>query len=338
MHKTTNHPNTVLVLIAIALLVSTHPVYGNAASTDVNEVSYSKDTYTYKNVGNHSILADVYRYSGEEIRPAVIYIHGGALIMGTREWLDSEALGLYLNAGFVVISIDYRLAPETKLHNIIEDLKDAYSWVRGNGPILFKIDPNRIAVVGSSAGGYLTLMAGFHLKPRPAALVSFYGYGDVSGPWYAQPDPFYNKQPTISKDQALEGIGDSIISCTPTETSWRKRQSFYLYCRQKGLWPIEVSGHDPVKELEWFSRYEPLRNITEAYPPTMLLHGKKDTDVPFQQSVLMAEALKRRNVDYEFVSNPDWGHGFDWVGMKEPSVKEAFDRVIAFLTRYLRSR
>ena len=93
----------------------------------------------------------------------------------------------YLNAGYTIISIDYRLAPHTKLQQIIEDLEDAYRWVRADGPKLFRIDPNRIAVVGHSAGGYLALMAGFVLKPRPKALVSFYGYGDIAGEWYRRP-------------------------------------------------------------------------------------------------------------------------------------------------------
>ena len=52
-----------------------------------------------------------------------------------------------------IISIDYRLAPQAKLQQIIQDLQDAYQWVRADGPKLFRIDPNRIAVVGHSAGG-----------------------------------------------------------------------------------------------------------------------------------------------------------------------------------------
>ena len=242
-----------------------------------------------------------------------------------------------MKAGYTVISIDYRLAPETKLAEIIKDLEDAYAWVRSQGTALFNIDPDRIAVVGHSAGGYLTLMAGFRLKPRPSALVSFYGYGDITGPWYSQPDSFYNQKPSISRDQAIEFIGDSIVSNPAAEPNWPNgRAKFYLYCRQQGLWPKEVSGHDPVKEVAWFSEYEPLRNVSPAYPPTLLLHGEKDTDVPYEQSVWMAEAFKRHDVDYEFISKPDWGHGFDGAGFKERSVQEAFDRILKFLEKHLR--
>ena len=74
--------------------------------------------------------------------------------------------------GFVIVSIDYRLAPETKLPAIIEDVQDAWRWLRQEGPKRFGIDPERMAAAGGSAGGYLTLMTGFCLKPRPRALVS----------------------------------------------------------------------------------------------------------------------------------------------------------------------
>ena len=56
----------------------------------------------------------------------------------------------------------------------------------------------------------------------------------------------------------------------------------------------------------------------------MLLHGEQDTDVPFQQSVLMAEALKHHNVHYEFITDPNWNHVFDYQGINEPSVNVNF--------------
>lgn len=141
----------------------------------------AKTTYTYKTVGDLHIQADVYRLPADEIRPAILWIHGGALIWGSRCWLDPVQVDNYVDAGYTVIALDYRLAPQVKLNQILEDLDDAYSWVRSEGPQLFRIDPSRIAVVGLSAGGYLTLMAGFRLSPRPATLVSCYGYGDIAG-------------------------------------------------------------------------------------------------------------------------------------------------------------
>lgn len=78
-------------------------------------MSKVKVTYVYKMVHDCKIQADVYRCPGEERRPAILWLHGGALIFGNRSMLPGEQMELYLAAGYTVISIDYRLAPETKL-------------------------------------------------------------------------------------------------------------------------------------------------------------------------------------------------------------------------------
>src|SRR5262245_1863806 len=71
-----------------------------------------KMTYTYKTAGTCAIKADVYPVAGDKPHPAVIWIHGGALIMGSREQVDRALLAKLTKAGYVVVSIDYRLAPE----------------------------------------------------------------------------------------------------------------------------------------------------------------------------------------------------------------------------------
>ena len=75
----------------------------------------SPELLVYKTVGGHSIHADFYRPPGHEVRPLIFWIHGGALIGGHRGNLRTDQLVRYLGAGYAVLSIDYRLAPETKL-------------------------------------------------------------------------------------------------------------------------------------------------------------------------------------------------------------------------------
>ena len=94
-------------------------------------------TYTYKTVGELEIHADVYRPDDDITRPVAVWIHGGALIMGNRGWTATRAKDLLLDAGYAVVSIDYRLAPETLLPGIIEDLEDAFAWIEREGPQLF---------------------------------------------------------------------------------------------------------------------------------------------------------------------------------------------------------
>ena len=201
--------------------------------------------------------------------------------------------------GFVIVSIDYRLAPETKLPGIIEDVQDAWRWLRQEGPKQFGIDPDRIATAGGSAGGYLTLMTGFCLEPRPRALVSYYGYGDITTPWYSKPDAFYRRQPLVPKDEAYRCVGNRVLSEPPTPN---RRGRFYLYCRQHGIWPNEVAGHDPLAEPKWFDPYCPIRNVTAKYPPAMLIHGTADTDVPYAESKNMAARLAEAKVKHELIT------------------------------------
>jgi len=263
-------------------------------------------TFIYKKAAGCDIKADVFGPPSDGPKPAAVHIHGGALIMGSRHLSpNTRVLRALLDAGFRVISIDYRLAPETKLPGIIEDVRDAFRWVRRQAGEL-QIDADRLAVCGGSAGGYLTLMTGFRVNPRPKALAAFWGYGDITGAWYSRPDPFYLKQPPVSKEEALASVTASAVSQPPPKNN---RRLFYLYCRQQGIWPQQVGGHDPFKENRWFDLYSPIRNVDAAYPPTMLVHGTADTDVPYEQSKMMAERFTKAGVEHQFVTVPDGGHG-----------------------------
>ena len=140
-------------------------------------------TCTYKTVADCDIKVDVYRQAKRAVSAGtIVYIHGGCLIYGSRQGINPRQMALYQEAGYTVVAMDYRLAPETKLPEIIEDLQAAFRWIGDKGPDLFSGDPGQIAVVGHSAGGYLALMAGCYAVPRPKAVVAFYGYGDIVVP------------------------------------------------------------------------------------------------------------------------------------------------------------
>jgi acetyl esterase/lipase len=293
---------------------------------------YSKQTVIYKTVQDLPIHADVYLPQGEKLRPAILWLHGGALIFGNRTMLPLEQTEMYLKAGFAVVAIDYRLAPEAKLEAILEDLRDAAHWVRGQGADVFHLDPDRLAVVGHSAGGYLTLMAGFCVHPRPKALVSFYGYGDIVGDWYSRPDPHYCQEPAVAVEIARQGVGRQVLTGSPFTGDLDPRWLFYLFCRQQGLWPKEVAGYDPQAQPQAFEKLCPVRNVSQEYPPTLLLHGDEDTDVPYEQSQEMAEALRKHHVPHRLVRMKGLGHGFDFQpGLVHPEVAQAFEAVVAFL-------
>jgi len=284
-------------------------------------------THTYKTVGGLPLRADVYRPDNRGGRPIVVWIHGGGLILGSRRALPEDQRRLYLQSGYVVVSIDYRLAPETKLPGILEDLGDAWAWVRAHAAEIGG-DPARVAVVGQSAGGHLALAAGQRLRPAPRAIVSFYGYGDLAGGWYATPD-------TGVKGYNEADARGSVGSKPLAEGNDDRRDIFSMWARQAGRRPQEIVG----TEGEGLVPFSPRRNVGPLFPPTLLLHGDADTTVPLAQARQMAEALAGAGVPHRLRILPGSGHAFDFAdrALGQRDVAEAFGDVLVFLSQWLGS-
>jgi acetyl esterase/lipase len=316
-------------LRVLALAVAVALGRGRAAA----ETALPKTTYTYKTVGKTKIEADVYRAADKKVRPVLVWIHGGALIVGSRTSVPKDLLDLCRTEGYALVSLDYRLAPEVKLPAIIEDIQDAFRWLRKQGPKRFHIDPDKIVVTGGSAGGYLTMMTGIRIKPRPRALVAYWGYGDVDGPWYTKPSDFYRKQvPLVSKKEAYKAVGGPVLTGTDSKTG-PARGKFYLYLRQNGMWTREVSGFDPATERRKLDPYCPVRKLTSDYPPILMIHGTKDTDVPYEESAAMARELARLKLPHELITVQGAGHGLG--GGDKKKVADAHRRALAFICKHL---
>jgi dipeptidyl aminopeptidase/acylaminoacyl peptidase len=211
-------------------------------------------------------------------------------------------------------------------------VEDAFRWIRADGPRLFGADAERIGVAGGSAGGYLTLATGHRVQPRPKVLVAFWGYGDLVGPWYSRPSPHpRHHQSKLSREEAFRQVSGPPISDA------RQRRgdggAFYQFCRQQGVWPRAVSGWDPGSEVDKFVPYMPVRNVTAEYPPTLLVHGEEDTDVPHEQSVLMADELRKHNVEHRLISVARGEHGL--AGAEKGDVEDAYAATTVFLRTHL---
>ena len=303
-------------------------VFGVFAMSPIASAEIKKQTLTYKKVGALEIKADVFREADDQPRGVVVWIHGGALIMGHREGVPQRLKDAMLESGLILVSIDYRLAPETQLPEVIADLEDALAWVHDRGPELFHADPERIAVCGGSAGGYLTLTAGFRVKHRPRALVAFWGYGDLLDSWYSEPSPHpRHNAKKFTREQAYEQVKGPPISDA------RDRPGdggiFYNWCRQTGEWPKAVTGWDPKKDAKKFHPYMPMKNVTKGYPPTLLIHGEKDTDVPHFESAKMAAQLSRHRVEHRLISLPNAEHGLE--GGDKAQIDAAYREAFEFL-------
>ncbi|NWL86226.1 alpha/beta hydrolase [Paenibacillus sp. 79R4] len=285
-------------------------------------------TVCYKTVGDVRLLGDFYS-TGQASSPVVVYIHGGGFIFGSRGEIPKDQLERYNTAGFHVFSIDYRLAPETRLTAIAEDVLDAIHWLQDNASTELGVEPSSIGMVGHSAGGYLALLAGAR-EPKLKAVVSFYGYGDIRAAWATGASSHYLQKPIVPRKLADQLIAGEVL----TEASVQQRFGLYLYCRQQGTWVQEVTGLDPQWDQAELEALCPAEAVTAQYPPTLLLHGDQDNDVPYTQSVQMAERLEQTGVAHTLITLPGEDHLFDLQKDKE-SVRQAFAQELDFLRKYL---
>ena len=313
-------PRNAMLWVAVTSVLLASPVIAQ-------DSKIKAQTFVYKTVGELEIKADVHRSDDELVRPVVVWIHGGALINGHRAGISGRVKREMLAKGYVLVSIDYRLAPETKMPAIIEDLEDAFKWLRRDGPKLFHADVSKVAVMGGSAGGYLTLVAGHRIQPRPTVLVAFWGYGDLLGDWYTKPSPHpRHRRPKMTRKEAFAEVNGPAVS----DSRDRKGNggAFYQYCRQQGIWPSAVTNWDPVRDVKKFTPYLPVKNVSPEYPPTLMIHGTEDTDVPHQESVMMAEQFKRHGVAHKLISIAGGEHGL--AGGDPKQIDEAYQAAFEF--------
>lgn len=292
-----------------------------------------RDPQVYASADGQPLWLDVIGAQPGTQKPAVMWIHGGGLIFGSRTISPRPAfLQLLLARGFVVFAIDHRLAPETQLPAIVDDVLQAWQWVTTEGAARFGADPARTVIAGASAGAYLSLLAATRTTPRPRALAAFWGFGDILAPWETEPSAHYRQFDLVTPEAAREALSTSPVQRAGVDVD---RSLFYLWCRQQGQWVQQVTGLHPQRDAAELGRWCPLRHIDAAFPPTVLVHGQADTDVPHEQSALLAAALAQQGVAHRFLSLPGAGHGF--AGAQIEDAEAAETAVVDFLLQAIAS-
>jgi len=157
-------------------------------------------TYVYKKVDGLELELDVYlpitaSHEGNAI-PIYVWFHGGGLLMGSRTSAPPHFRRAANKYNICLVSVDYRLAPQAPLKDILEDVRDSITWTREELPAIVKanggpeLDKNRLGVSGSSAGGYITLLAGLSISgvsPPPKVLLPIYPITNPLGPFFVTP-------------------------------------------------------------------------------------------------------------------------------------------------------
>jgi acetyl esterase/lipase len=236
----------------------------------------------YRRDGRRTERLDVYVPARVPPRggwPAVLAIHGGGWRGGNKRGYGQMAAAL-VEHGYVVAALDYALsapgAPSWPAN--LEDLRAAVRWLRRNAAV-YNTDPNRIAVMGASAGGHLAALlatspddASTEAEPetsaRVQAVIDFYGPTDLT---------------------AL------------AETSRRAGPSLKLFLG---------GGLRDVPDR--YRAASPVGHVTPDTPPMLIIHGEDDLLVPIDQSRRLAAALDQAGVPHQLIVVPGARHGFDF--------------------------
>jgi acetyl esterase/lipase len=227
---------------------------------------------------------DLYLPAAHQPAPLIIWIYGGAWRAGSKDNRGPAlAMGL-VGQGYAVAQINYRLSQEAKFPAQIHDCKAAVRWLRANAK-KHNLDPERFAAWGSSAGGHLAALLGtsgavaelegtvndLKESSRVQAVVDWFGPTDLLQMQKAGSDMDHDG-PNSPESQLIGG-------------------------------PIQENKAKAAKA-------NPITYVSNDDPPFLIMHGDKDRTVPFNQSELLYEALKKIGVDVTFLPVKGAGHGF----------------------------
>ena len=209
--------------------------------------------------------------------PAILFFHGGGHVVGSLDSHDLTARNLCADTGCLVVSVDYRLAPEHKFPAAPEDCYAATSWVADHADVL-GVDPDRIAVSGDSAGGNLAIVTALMARERGGPALAFqllvYPVAD-----YALDTPSY--------ETYAEGYG----ILTARGMAWFR--DHYL--------------NGPQDRADW--RAAPLRAPDlSGLPPALVITA--ECDVLHDEGVALAGRLVEAGVPVEHADYPGMVHAF----------------------------
>jgi acetyl esterase/lipase len=233
--------------------------------------------------------------------PVVVWIHGGAWRAGNKD-SGIPQLMRFARRGYFCASIEYRLSQEAKFPAQIEDCKCAIRFLRAKAKD-YNLDPNRIGVWGSSAGGHLVALLG--TSGDVTELEGKGGNQEFSSRVNAVCDWF-----GPSDFLKMIGVPSNIDRTSPN-------------CPEALL-----IGGALQENKDKAAKANPITYVSKDDPPFLIMHGDKDMVVPLNQSELLYDALKKAGVDATFHVVKDAGHGFGG--------REIDERVDAFFDKHLK--
>ncbi|HEY3898317.1 MAG TPA: alpha/beta hydrolase [Chthoniobacter sp.] len=266
-------------------------VYGNADGLDLHvDIAYPKQT-------------------PEKPIPAVLLIHGGGWAGGTHKGFLPMNLAAH---GYFIATVEYRLSGEAPWPAQIDDCKLAIRWLRANAA-KYHVDPQRIGVMGHSAGGHLVACLG--TLGNDTSL-------DVGG--------FADQNSRVQAVVDESGPVDFTPAGRPTIGTAKEDHP--------GLIKLFGGTYD-AKTAAWQQASAAL-HVTSDTPPFLILHGEQDHLVPIQQAEEMAAALKKAGIPHELIRVKNGGHGLrpDKAGdpAADPSPEAQQELILHFFDQQLK--
>ncbi|KAL3470338.1 hypothetical protein BJX99DRAFT_267529 [Aspergillus californicus] len=317
-------------------------------SQESRDTETAVETVLYKQADT-PLFADVYYPPSSDAPVSIaLMIHGGGHVMLSRRDIRTKQTAYLHQLGFLPVSIDYRLCPETTLREgPMRDVCDALLWARTILPSLpllprLKINQSRLVVVGWSTGGTLAMTTAFTSIERglapPSAILAFYCPTDYEDPFWSQPNfPEKSDSLSLAKYNVLEGVQKHPITAYNVPSAvggWmapedpRSRIVLHMNWRGQCL-PVLLRGlptADAVSPselpalmsqsqpaIEEIQRVSPYAQIKKGIyrTPTFVIHGTEDDLIPWAQSVRTVDALKANGVRAEVVVAKGKVHLFD---------------------------
>jgi alpha-L-fucosidase 2 len=241
-----------------------------------------KDEVPYAHPGGKTLLLRLHVPDGSGPFPAAILVHGGGFDEGDRNRFITPVFSVLSDAGVAWFSIDYRLGPEYHLPDAVSDVDTAIKWVKHHAAT-YKVDSSRIALIGESAGGFLVNYAGTHQTPetKVAAVVDFYGPADYLKLAEERRDHPERFNMTSVRRHAAHGGGIAFF----------------------GVTSLDAAGAEKLQEIS------PIHAVHSGMPPFLCIHGDKDDQVSYQQSVDFCEAIRKAGSQCELVTVAGGKHG-----------------------------
>ncbi|MBC8350557.1 MAG: alpha/beta hydrolase [Planctomycetes bacterium] len=255
----------------------------------------------YARVGDNSLRLDLYSPKEPAARrPLIVWVHGGGWRNGSKDRCPALR---FLAKGYVVASINYRLSGVAIYPAQIHDCKAAIRWLRAHAE-QYSIDPRRIGVWGSSAGGHLVALLGTSGGVEP--LEGDLGSLDHSSRVQAVCD-FFGPTDFLQMD-------DHAVPNAP-----------FKHNAPDSPEALVIGG--PIQEnTKKVEAANPLTYVTPDDPPFFIVHGDKDPLVPLHQSQLLFDALKRAKVNVKLHVVEGGQHGFGRNSDVDKLVDSFFDK------------